>query len=61
MAQVVERLPSNLTVQSPYCLKKKENHHQVPGAHTCDPSYSGGRDEEDHSLKPARANRETLS
>jgi hypothetical protein len=25
-------------------------------AHTCNPSYSGGRDQEDHILKPARAN-----
>jgi hypothetical protein len=23
-------------------------------AHTCNPSYSGGRDQEDHSSKPAR-------
>jgi hypothetical protein len=25
-------------------------------AHTCNPSYSGGRDQEDCGLKPARAN-----
>jgi hypothetical protein len=25
-------------------------------AHTCNPSYSGGRDQEDHGLKPAQAN-----
>jgi hypothetical protein len=25
-------------------------------AHTCNPSYSGGRDQEDHSSKPAQAN-----
>jgi hypothetical protein len=31
-------------------------------AHTCNPSYAGGRDQEDHSLKPARAIvQETLS
>jgi hypothetical protein len=30
-----------------------------PGA--CNPSYSGGRDLEDRSSKPAQANRETLS
>jgi hypothetical protein len=24
--------------------------------HTCNPSYSGGRDQEDHSSKPAPAN-----
>jgi hypothetical protein len=26
---------------------------QVPAAHACNPSYSGGRDQEDPSLKPA--------
>jgi hypothetical protein len=26
-------------------------------AHACNPSYSGGRDQEDHSSKPAWANR----
>jgi hypothetical protein len=25
-------------------------------AHACNPSYSGGRDQEDQSSKPARAN-----
>jgi hypothetical protein len=25
-------------------------------AHTCNPSYSGGTDQEDHSSQPARAN-----
>jgi hypothetical protein len=25
-------------------------------AHACNPSYSGGRDQEDHGSKPARAN-----
>jgi hypothetical protein len=25
---------------------------RVPVAHTCNPSYSGGRDQEDHSSKP---------
>jgi hypothetical protein len=25
-------------------------------AHTYNPSYSGGRDQEDHGLKPAQAN-----
>jgi hypothetical protein len=28
----------------------------VPVAHSCNPSYSGGRDEEDHGSKPAQAN-----
>jgi hypothetical protein len=25
-------------------------------AHTCNPSYTGGRDQEDHGLKTAQAN-----
>jgi hypothetical protein len=25
-------------------------------AHTCNPSYSGGREQEDHDSKPAQAN-----
>jgi hypothetical protein len=29
---------------------------QVPVAHACNPSYSGGRDQEDRGLKPAEAN-----
>jgi hypothetical protein len=28
----------------------------APAAHTCNPSYSGGRDQEDHSLRSAQAN-----
>jgi hypothetical protein len=28
----------------------------APVAHACNPSYSGGRDQEDGSLKPAQAN-----
>jgi hypothetical protein len=29
---------------------------QVPVAHIYNPSYLGGRDQEDHGLKPAQAN-----
>jgi hypothetical protein len=29
---------------------------QVLVAHACNPSYSGGRDKEDHGSKPAQAN-----
>jgi hypothetical protein len=37
--------------------KKKEKYEsQEPVAHTCHPSYSGGRDQEDHGSKPAWAN-----
>jgi hypothetical protein len=29
---------------------------QAPMAHTCNPSYLDGRDQQDHGLKPAWAN-----
>jgi hypothetical protein len=29
---------------------------QGPVVHACNPSYSGGRDQENHGLKPAQAN-----
>jgi hypothetical protein len=32
------------------CLKKIKS--QMPVAHACNPSYSGGRDQEDGGLKP---------
>jgi hypothetical protein len=32
---------------------KNEAYCWVPVAHACNPSYSGGRDQEDHGLKPA--------
>jgi hypothetical protein len=40
-----------LQAQSPGFKKKK----WVPVAHTCNPGYSGGRDQEDHG-KPAWVN-----
>jgi hypothetical protein len=30
--------------------------HQARVVHVCNPSYSGGRDQEDHGLKPAQVN-----
>jgi hypothetical protein len=33
---------------------------QAPVAHTYNPSYSGGRNQENHSSKPAQVNSETL-
>jgi hypothetical protein len=35
-------------------LKYKKCTDWAPVAHTCNPSYSGGRDHEDHSSKPGR-------
>jgi hypothetical protein len=34
---------------------------RAPVAHTCNPSYSGGRDQKDHSSKPARANKKNIT
>jgi hypothetical protein len=38
--------------QSTYCKKCS----WAPVTHTCNPSYPGGRDQEDFSSKPAQAN-----
>jgi hypothetical protein len=35
---------------------QNKNEGQAPVAHACNPSYSGGRDQEDHGLKPVQAN-----
>jgi hypothetical protein len=43
--------PSSIFYKTEFFIAYKE-----PMAHTCSPSYSGGRDQEDHSSKPARAN-----
>jgi hypothetical protein len=37
-------------------LKARTISGQAPVAHTCNPSYSGGRDQEDQSSKPTQAN-----
>jgi hypothetical protein len=37
------------------CEFKMRDHSRVLVAHACNPSYSGGRDQEDHSLKSAQA------
>jgi hypothetical protein len=39
-----------------FFLFKNKPSSWAPVAHTCNPRYSGGRDQEDHGLKPARAN-----
>jgi hypothetical protein len=35
---------------------REENHSQAPVAPTCNPSYSGGRDQDNHCLKLAWTN-----
>jgi hypothetical protein len=37
-------------------LDKNAHRGQVPVANTCNPSYSGGREQEDHSWRLAQAN-----
>jgi hypothetical protein len=46
--------PAPAKIVRPF-LKKKKNLGTVPQA--CNPSYSGGRDQEDYGLKPARGKR----
>jgi hypothetical protein len=47
----------HLTTQTSLdCLLKLTNNCQVLVAHACNPSYSGGRDQEDQGSKPAQAN-----
>jgi hypothetical protein len=36
--------------------KRKSKGSRVEEAHACHPSYSGGKDQEDHSSKPPLAN-----
>jgi hypothetical protein len=66
MAQVVKHLPSeceapssNTTTVKKKKKKKIKKKSWAPMAYTCDPSYSGGRDQEDHSSKPGQANSST--
>jgi hypothetical protein len=40
----------------PILLYSKKERSQVPVGHACNPSYSGGRDQEDCGSKPAQAN-----
>jgi hypothetical protein len=42
-----------------FLIFKKESINQTPVAHTCNPSYSGGRDQEDGGSKLTRANKLT--
>jgi hypothetical protein len=35
----------------------KTHYSQAPVAHACNPSYSGGRGQENHGSKPAQVNR----
>jgi hypothetical protein len=37
-------------------MLKEAGFSQMPLTHTCNPSYPGSRDQENHILKPAQAN-----
>jgi hypothetical protein len=49
MVEVVEHLPSK-------CEALSSNPGWVPVAQACNPTYSGGRDQEDQDSKPALEN-----
>jgi hypothetical protein len=52
----LENLPMSLRGQVQDVLWNKRKLSQVLVAHACNPSYSAGRDQEDHSSKPAWTN-----
>jgi hypothetical protein len=55
-------LPSyTFSLLHPEKLSFKREGGQVLVAHSCNPCYSGGRDQEDHGSKPAQANSSTRS
>jgi hypothetical protein len=56
MAQVVAHLLRKQKFQSSTPNANNKIYSQTPVAHTYNPSYSGGRDQEDSSLKPTQAN-----
>jgi hypothetical protein len=56
VTQVVECLLHEALSSNSKLQKKKKKSGWALVAHTGNPSYSGGRDQEDHGLKPAQAN-----
>jgi hypothetical protein len=44
-------------MSAPPSLRRLMPSEGLKGLGTCNPSYSGGRDQEDHSPKPAQANK----
>jgi hypothetical protein len=58
LIEVLKKGLENTNVFTSYTqhTHKKLVRYQVPVAHVCNPSYSGGRDQEDHGFKPAQAN-----
>jgi hypothetical protein len=54
--QVVECLLSKQEALNSNHSTRKRERAQAPVAHACNPSYSGGRDQEDQGLKPAWGN-----
>jgi hypothetical protein len=50
--QVVEYSSNRVPPKNKTKPNKQKKKPQVPVPHTCNPSYSGSRDQEDHSSKP---------
>jgi hypothetical protein len=53
-AMSIKTRNSSTELGTPMLKYQEEN--QAPMAHAYNPSYSGGRDQEDHSSKPAQTN-----
>jgi hypothetical protein len=52
----IKREAPNSNLSTAKKKRKRKLFGLVPVAHTYNPSYSGGRDQEDHSAKPAEIN-----
>jgi hypothetical protein len=55
MENIIEEICRQEKERDEKC-ERRDKRSQVPVAHICNPSYSGGRDQEALSSKPARAN-----
>jgi hypothetical protein len=53
---MIMSLKKDKTLIKKFNLSKKKKWSQVLVAHACNPSYSGGKDQEDCGSKPAWAN-----
>jgi hypothetical protein len=48
---------STTTMESSMEAPQRNKNSQAPVAHACNPSYSGGRDQEDQGPKPAQTHK----
>jgi hypothetical protein len=56
MKAIYEKLTLAIIFKSEMVLGKLDAHTRALVTHTCNPSYSGGRDQEDLGSRPAQAN-----